>query len=91
MNTPHSTHQSSMRPPAWTEAVLGIGAALVGIYGLGQGLGPLFGSDHGGNILWLVPAVAALMVLAAQMGRVHDTWPHRPKVAKPHSTKEQTR
>jgi len=62
------------------EAALFIVAAAVGIYGLGQGLTGLFLAGQAIQLGWLAVAGIALFVLFAQMGRVHDTWPHRPAV-----------
>jgi hypothetical protein len=33
------------------------------------------------NLGWLAVAGITLFVLTAQMGRVHDAWPHRPRSA----------
>ncbi len=62
------------------EAALFVVAVVVGIYGLGQGLTGLFLAGRAIDLTWLAVAGIALFVLAAQMGRVHDTWPHRPAV-----------
>lgn len=61
------------------EMALFVGASLVGIYGLGQGLNGLFEPGKGINLLWLAITGIALFVLFAQMGRVHDSWPRRPR------------
>jgi len=50
---------------------------VIGIYGLGQGLTGLFEPGQGIDLLWLAVTGVAMMVLFAQMGRVHDTWPRR--------------
>jgi len=52
-------------------------ASVIGIYGLGQGLTGLFEPGQGIDLLWLAVTGVAMMVLFAQMGRVHDTWPRR--------------
>ena len=49
----------------------------IGIYALGNGLTGLFDPGKGIDLLWLAAAVAAMMILFAQMGRVHDSWPRR--------------
>jgi hypothetical protein len=61
------------------EMALFIVASLLGIYGLGQGLNGLFEPGRGINLPWLAVTGIALFVLFAQMGRVHDAWPHRPR------------
>ena len=53
-------------------------ASAVGIYGIGKGLAGLYERGQEINLLWLAVTGAAFFVLAAQMGRVHDSWPHRP-------------
>ena len=53
-------------------------AVLLGTYGLGQATARLFDPAQGsGNPLWLALTGIALLVLIAQMGRVHDAWPRR--------------
>lgn len=59
------------------EMLLFLVASVVGIYGLGRGLPGLFEPGQGINLIWLAVTGIALMVLFAQMGRVHDTWPRR--------------
>ena len=49
----------------------------IGIYALGNGLTGLFESGKAIDLLWLAVSLAAIMLLFAQMGRVHDTWPRR--------------
>ncbi len=51
--------------------------SVIGVYALGNGLTGLFEPGKGIDLLWLAVAVAAMMILFAQMGRVHDTWPRR--------------
>lgn len=53
-------------------------ASLVGIYGLGKGLAGVYARGQEISLLWLAVTAIAFFVLFAQMGRVHDTWPHRP-------------
>jgi hypothetical protein len=53
-------------------------ASVLGIYGIGKGLAGLYERGQEINLLWLAITGFAFFVLAAQMGRVHDTWPHRP-------------
>jgi hypothetical protein len=59
------------------EMLLFLVVSVIGIYALGNGLTGLFEPGKGINLLWLAVAVAAMMILFAQMGRVHDTWPSR--------------
>ncbi len=54
-------------------------ASIVGIYGLGQGLNRLVESGRGISLAWLALTAVAIFVLFAQMGRVHDSWPRRPR------------
>ena len=61
------------------ELLLFLVVSVVGIYALGNGLTGLFEPGKGIDLLWLAVAVAAMMILFAQMGRVHDTWPNRRK------------
>lgn len=64
------------------EALLFITASAVGIYGIGQGLAGLYEPGQQINPVWLAATGVAVFVLFAQMGRVHDTWPHKPAPAK---------
>src|SRR5262245_18633157 len=59
------------------EFLLFLIVSVVGVYILGQGLNGLFEPGQGINLLWLAVTGVAMMILFAQMGRVHDTWPHR--------------
>jgi hypothetical protein len=52
----------------------------VGIYALGNGLTGLFELGKAIDLLWLAVSLAAIMLLFAQMGRGHDTWPRRKSV-----------
>ena len=61
------------------ELLLFLVVSVIGIYALGNGLTGLFEPGKGINLLWLAVAVAAMMILFAQMGRVHDSWPSRRK------------
>lgn len=63
----------------WLEAGVFLLASLLGIYGLGQGLAGFYEKSNEINLLWLAVTGIAFFVLFAQMGRVHDSWPHRPK------------
>ena len=60
-----------------TELVLFLVASAIGIYGLGRGLTGMFEPGQGISLPWLALTGVALIVLFAQMGRVHDTWPHK--------------
>ena len=57
------------------EMLLFLIVSVIGIYALGNGLKGFFEPGQGIDLLWLAIAVAAMMILCAQMGRVHDTWP----------------
>jgi hypothetical protein len=61
------------------EAVLFVVGCVVGIFGVGQGLTGLMVTGQPINLGWLAVAGIAFYVLGAQMARVHDSWPHRPK------------
>src|SRR5215831_11306455 len=63
------------------EMLLFLVVAVIGMYGLGQGLTGLFEPRQGINLLWVAVAGGALLILCAQMGRVHDTWPRRKQKA----------
>lgn len=63
------------------EMLLFVVVSIIGIYGLGQGLTGLFEPGQGINLLWIAVAGGALLILGAQMGRVHDTWPRRKQEA----------
>jgi hypothetical protein len=69
--------ETKTNPRAGVEFLLFVIVSVVGVYSLGQGLGGLFEPGQGINLLWLVVTGVAMMVLFAQMGRVHDTWPRR--------------
>ena len=64
------------------EALLFLVASVLGVYSLGQGLTGFF-TGQTLNLGWLAVAGITLFVLTAQMGRVHDAWPHRPVSAQP--------
>ncbi len=59
------------------EMLLFLVASVIGIYGLGRGLTGLFEPGQGIDLLWLAITGVAMMMLFAQMGRVHDTWPRQ--------------
>ena len=62
-----------------TEFVLFLVASVIGIYGLGRGLTGMFEPGQGISLPWLAVTGVAFVVLFAQMGRVHDTWPRKPE------------
>ena len=64
---------------AGAEFLLFLTVSVVGVYSLGQGLSGLFEPGQGIKLLWLAVTGVAMMILFAQMGRVHDTWPRRHK------------
>lgn len=63
----------------WLEVGVFLVASLLGIYSLGQGLAGFYEQGKEINLLWLAVTGIAFYILFAQMGRVHDTWQHRPK------------
>lgn len=74
---------------AW-EALLFLLASAVGVYGIGRGLAGFYEQGQQISLVWLAATGVAFFVLFAQMGRVHDTWPHRPgKVTPSHVTRAQ--
>jgi len=79
MNTQQKAPNLANPPTAgrrgW-EALLFLVASVLGVYSLGQGLTGLF-TGQTLNLGWLAVAGITLFVLTAQMGRVHDAWPHR--------------
>jgi hypothetical protein len=77
MNKESTTRNTKQQPAA--EFLLFLIVSVVGVYSLGQGLGGVFEPGQGINLLWLAVTGVAMMVLFAQMGRVHDTWPRRRK------------
>ena len=60
------------------EAIIFLLASAVGIYGIGKGMEGFYLRGHQISLLWLAVTAFAFFVLFAQMGRVHDAWPHRP-------------
>jgi hypothetical protein len=65
----------------WLEAVVFLLASALGIYGIGRGLAGLYERGQQIDLLWLALTGIAFYVLFAQMGRVHDAWPHRPEAS----------
>jgi hypothetical protein len=61
------------------EFVLFLVASAIGIYGLGRGLTGMFEPGQGISLPWLALTCVAFIILFAQMGRVHDTWPRKPE------------
>ncbi|HEV2581004.1 MAG TPA: hypothetical protein VGT44_09135 [Ktedonobacteraceae bacterium] len=75
-----------------TEFVLFLVASVIGMYGLGQGLTGLFEPGQGISLPWLAVTGVAVIVLFAQMGRVHDTWPRKPEQpSHPHTNEQAAR
>jgi hypothetical protein len=64
-------------------------ASVIGIYGLGRGLTGMFEPGQGISLPWLAVTGVAFIVLFAQMGRVHDTWPRKPEKPSQPPTDEQ--
>jgi len=71
------------------EFVLFLVVSGIGIYGLGRGLTGMFEPGQGVSILWLAVTGVAFIILFAQMGRVHATWPHKPEKQSKPQTNEQ--
>jgi hypothetical protein len=71
------------------EWILFVIASVIGIYGLGRGLTGMFEPGQGISLPWLVVTCVAFIVLFAQMGRVHDTWPRKPEKQSQPQTNEQ--
>jgi hypothetical protein len=74
---PESKGTKSVNNRQGVEMLLFLVVSVIGIYALGNGLMGIFEPSKGIDLLWLAVAVAAMMILFAQMGRVHDTWPSR--------------
>jgi hypothetical protein len=72
------------------ELLLFLVVSVIGIYGLGQGLTGMFEPGQGINLLWVAVAGGALLILCAQMGRVHDTWPRRKQKAQSEPAETET-
>lgn len=71
------------KTPRWLEMAVFFLASGIGVYGIGKGLTGFYEQGQQINLLWLAVTGIAFFVLFAQMGRVHDSWPHRPKQASP--------
>jgi hypothetical protein len=71
------------------ELMLFVIASVIGIYGLGRGLTGMFEPGQGISLPWLAVTCVAFIVLFAQMGRVHDTWPRKPEKQSQPQTNEQ--
>ncbi|MDQ2905951.1 MAG: hypothetical protein M3Y81_20710 [Chloroflexota bacterium] len=71
------------------EFIIFLGASVIGIYGLGRGLTGMFEPGQGISLPWLAVTGVAFIVLFAQMGRVHDTWPRKPEKQSQSHTNEQ--
>jgi hypothetical protein len=79
---PHESNPDMRRKPTKAQRGLELAifvlASLVGITGIGKGLAGFYERGQEISLLWLAVTGIAFFVLFAQMGRVHDTWPHRP-------------
>jgi hypothetical protein len=89
MDTQQDERATSLRRTSGFEMLVFLVASVVGIYGLGQGLTGFIVTGQAINLGWLAVTGVAFYVLSAQMARVHDSWPHRPKDSSP-STRSQT-
>lgn len=74
MNQPQSDSQRR-----GIEFMIFLVASAIGIYGLGRALTGMFEPGQGISLPWLAVTGVAFFILFAQMGRVHDTWPHKPE------------
>jgi len=74
---PDSAHPQR-KTPLTLEIAIFVLAVVVGVYGIGKGLTGFYEQGQQISLLWLAVAGIAFYVLFVQMGRVHDTWPHRP-------------
>src|SRR5262249_8768348 len=80
--------RASTKTQRGLELAIFVLASLVGIYGIGKGLAGFYVRGQEISLLWLAVTGVAIFVLFAQMGRVHDTWPHRPGEAAPEAPAE---
>lgn len=71
------------------ELMLFVIASVIGIYGLGRGLTGMLAPSQGISLIWLAVTGVAFIVLLAQMGRVHDTWPRKSEKQSQLQTNEQ--
>ncbi len=71
------------------EFLLFVIASVIGIYGLGRGLTGMFEPGQGISLPWLGVTCVAFIVLFAQMGRVHNTWPRKSEKQSQPQAKEQ--
>ena len=78
MSRPPSSRDASYRRRR-IEMLIFLAVSVAGIYALGQGLRGLFQSGAGIDLGWLAVAGGAFWVLYAQMCRVQERWPQRPK------------
>lgn len=60
------------------ETLLFLAASGVGVYGIGRGLAGFYEPGQPISLIWLAVTGVAVFVLFAQMGRIHDTWVHKP-------------
>ena len=65
------------------ELVIFVAASVLGVYGLGRGLDTLFEGGRAVDLAWLAISAIGVLVLFAQMGRVHDSWPRRTVARRP--------
>lgn len=75
MNPRRNPEPTTSRPEVEFPVFLLVSA--LGVYSLGQGLLGLFEAGHRIDLLWLAVTGGAMLILIAQMARVHDTWPRR--------------
>ena len=60
------------------EMLLFLAVSAAGVYALGSAMQAVSGPGTGGvGLTWLAIAGAAMWILFAQMGRVHNSWPRQ--------------
>jgi hypothetical protein len=77
------------------EMLLFVAVSALGVYALGNGLSGLFEPGKSVQLAWVAVLAVTLLILFAQMGRVHDAWPRRhrpePPAARPAARDESKR
>jgi hypothetical protein len=70
---------TSPRKRRGVEMVVFLLVSVIGIFALGMGTQGVFEAGHLSDLVWFAVLGGALLVIFAQMGRVHDTWPRNGK------------
>ena len=81
MNRPTQSRPSVRRRRG--EMAVFIGASTVGTYAIGNAFHDLSGSAAVISLGWFALTGVALLILIAQMSRVHEAWPRRPGEQRP--------